>query len=132
MKQIKLILISQEAKFFRDLKDALEDDKSLLVSSTDETEQVLSAVENNEVDAVIIDDELKGTSGLEFVKILVRRNPIVNCALVSSLHPAEFHEATEGLGVFLQLPGRPGPQEADHVSARISAHLQKIYGLVST
>lgn len=130
MKQIKLMLISQDAAFFSDLKAALEDEKSLLVTATESTEQILSAAANGEVDAVIVDDVLRGASGLDFIKELVRRNPFVNCALVSSLHPREFHEITEGLGVFLQLPGRPGPREAGDISAQICGHLGKIYGLI--
>jgi CheY-like chemotaxis protein len=132
MKQIKLILISQDVEFFRDLKDALEDDESLHVTATDSTEQVLAAAEKSEVDVVIVDDQLKGIGGLDFIKKLVRRNPFVNCALVSSLHPSEFHAATEGLGVFLRLPGRLGPQESGDISAQICAHLEKIYGLISS
>ncbi len=132
MKPIKLILISQDAALFKDLKDALDDDESLIVGVTESTEQVLGAVEDSEVDAVIVDDVLKSGSGLDFIKEMVHRNPFVNCALVSSLHPSEFHELTEGFGVFLQLQGRPGPQDAAEVSAQIGAHLEKIYGLISS
>jgi hypothetical protein len=32
--------------------------------------------------------------------------------MVSSLSPEDFHEATEGLGVFMQLPVDPGAEEA--------------------
>jgi len=32
---------------------------------------------------------------------------------VSALPPGEFHEATEGLGIFMQLSPRPGSADAD-------------------
>jgi len=132
MKQINLILISKDAELFADLKTVLEKNGSLRVSATDSAEQVRNAVKNNAVDALIVDDQLNGISGLDFIKELMRLNPFVNCALVSSLQPAEFHEVTEGLGVFMQLAGRPGAQEADKVGGRIGDHLAKIYSLIST
>lgn len=132
MKQINLILISKDAELFAELKTVLEKNGSLRVSATDSTEQVRNAVKNNAVDALIVDDQLRGISGLDYIKELVRSNPFVNCALVSSLQPAEFHEATEGLGVFMQLAGRPCRQEADSVGGRIGDHLAKIYSLIST
>ena len=132
MKQIKLLLISEDASPFEPLVDALEKQQIVHVDSTRSTERALRLVENNEIEAVIVDEHLEGTSGLDFVNELVRCNPFVNCALVSSLQPAEFHEATEGLGVFMQLKGRPSLQEATSISAQISDHLNKIYRLVSS
>lgn len=132
MKQINLILISKDPELFADLKTVLGENGSLRVSATDSTEQVRNAVKNNTVDALIVDDQLNDGSGLDFIKELVRFNPFVNCALVSPLQPAEFHEATEGLGVFMQLAGRPSSQEAGRVGSRIGDHLARIYSLIST
>jgi len=132
MKKIKLLIITKDAELFRPLEAALASEAMLGVVITESTGQVRRAVENNEVEALIVDEQLEAMSGLDFVNELVRINPLVNCALVSMLQPDEFHEATEGLGVFMQLNGRPGPQEAVRVAARISDHLNKIYGLISS
>lgn len=132
MKKIKLLIITKDVELFRALEAALASEATLAVAITGSTGQVRRAVENNEVEALIVDEQLDVMSGLDFVNELVRINPLVNCALVSMLQPKEFHEATEGLGVFMQLNGRPGAQEADRVAARISDHLNKIYGLISS
>jgi len=132
MKKIKLLIITEDVELFRPLEAALASETMLGVVITESTGQVRRAVENNEVEALIVDEQLEAMSGLDFVNELVHINPLVNCALVSMLQPDEFHEATEGLGVFMQLNGRPDAQEAVRVAARISDHLNKIYGLISS
>jgi hypothetical protein len=38
---------------------------------------------------------------------VVMTHPMVNCALASRLSEHEFHEASEGLGILMQLPLEP-------------------------
>ena len=58
----------------------------------------------------IYDDDL-----VAIVQELMREHPLINCAMVSSLSPEDFHELTEGLGLFMQLPLHPGAEEAKKV-----------------
>jgi hypothetical protein len=44
---------------------------------------------------------------LELVQKLLMVNAMVNTAVVSPLSEAEFHDASEGLGVLGRLPGEP-------------------------
>ena len=67
---------------------------------------------NCRVDVVVVDKELVDGAALPFVHELIKQYPLVNCAMVSTLAPKDFHEATEGLGVFMQLPEDPGAEEA--------------------
>ncbi len=120
-------MISSNPDSLHVLEQSLAEHERFTVARAESPDQVFSAVENDQVDVVIADDQVLGTSGLEFLRQLVKRNPFVNCALVSSLYPDEFHEATEGLGVFMQLPLSPGSQTA----ADICTHLEKIYRLDS-
>ena len=68
----------------------------------------LALLKGKLMDLVIVDEQLDDMSGIEFVKQLVKVNPLVNTTIVSSLADEEFHEATEGLGVLMQLPPHPG------------------------
>jgi hypothetical protein len=54
-------------------------------------------------------------TGLEFAEKLLRVNPMINCALLSSLPSDEFHEVSEGLGVFAQLPLCPDTADAENL-----------------
>ena len=51
--------------------------------------------------------------GLEFIEKVISRNPMMNCAVVSSLSPVDYHKASEGLGILMQLPVKPGQKEAE-------------------
>ena len=44
---------------------------------------------------------------------------MINSAAVSPLSPEEFHEASEGLGVLVQLPVDPGKFEAEDLLKRL-------------
>jgi hypothetical protein len=59
-------------------------------------------------------------TGIEFMKKLLSINPMINCAAVSLLSPEEFHEASEGLGVLMQLPVSPGKQDAQNLLQRLN------------
>jgi hypothetical protein len=61
-------------------------------------------------------------TGLELIKSVITRQPMLNCAAVSSLSPGDFHEASEGLGILMPLPVEPGKNEAH----QLLEHLNKI------
>ncbi len=80
------------------------------------------------LDLVIVDEQLDDMSGIEFVKRLVTINPLANTAIVGSLNGEDFHEATEGLGVLMQLPLHPSEKDGD----ALLDVLAKISGLLRT
>ena len=77
--------------------------------------EALSIISREKIDTVVVDEELPRESGFALVKEVITANPMVNCAMVSDLPAAEFHEAAEGLGVIIQLPPRPGTQHAERL-----------------
>lgn len=77
--------------------------------------EALALLDREKIEVVIVAKELGDTDGLTFVKKLAQKHPLINCAMVSSLPPDEFHEKTEGLGVFMQLPQNPGAEEAEQL-----------------
>lgn len=83
-----------------------------LVEATTGAEGFLS-LQGKQIDLVIVDEQFDDMSGIAFVKQLVKINPLVNTAMVSTLADHDFHEATEGLGVLMQLPVAPGEKDAE-------------------
>jgi hypothetical protein len=65
-------------------------------------------------------------TGLEFIEKVISRKPMVNCAAVTSLLPADFHEASEGLGILMQLPARPGPEQAEKLLSQLKTILEVV------
>ncbi|MBT8361079.1 MAG: response regulator, partial [Deltaproteobacteria bacterium] len=99
------------------------DEKHIGMTFVESAKQAMHTLETTRVDVAIVSIELADMSGLQFVKQLVAQHPFVNCALVSPLYSHEFHEQTEGLGVFMQLPVNPGREAA----LEMIEHLDRIY-----
>lgn len=82
------------------------------ITWADSGDMGMSTIAAGNVDLVVTDENLADMSGLEFIKKIVSKNPMVNCAAVSSLSPEDFHEASEGLGILMQLPVKPDQGQA--------------------
>lgn len=88
--------------------------------------EALERVEEKVIDVVVTDEELVDAEPLSLVTELMQTRPLINCAMVNSLSPEDFHEYTEGLGVFMQLPPNPGEKEAE----KMLEILDSIYALL--
>lgn len=69
-------------------------------------EALQKIINAEKIDAVVGSDE-----NLDLIKSLIIAFPMVNYALISSESVDDFHEMTEGYGIFMQLP--PAPREND-------------------
>lgn len=124
---LKVLIACSNRASLSELESTLEeyDDVSLLkASSMDETLELAS---EKTPDLVISDERIGNNPGLELANRLLSINPMIACAIVSTLTPEAFHEASEGLGIMSQLPARPG---REHVESLLS-QLRKIKNLTS-
>lgn len=92
------------------------------VTCLDSGRQVMDAVSERDFDLLIADELMGDMSGITLIEAVATKQPMLNCALVSSLPPDDYHEASEGLGILMQLPAEPGRDEAD----ALMNHLKKI------
>ena len=92
------------------------------VTCLDTGKGALYAVSEKTFDLLIAAEKLEDMSGMGLIEAVVTRQPMLNCAVVSSLSPDDYHEASEGLGILMQLPAEPGREEAE----ALINHLKKI------
>ncbi|MFZ5562985.1 MAG: hypothetical protein ACOZBW_02965 [Thermodesulfobacteriota bacterium] len=87
-------------------------------------EKALAAADDWKFDLVVVDEKVGDRNGLDCIRTMVMRHPLLNCAAVSALPANDFHEASEGLGVLMQLPPEPGRADArkliDHLDAIVN------------
>ncbi len=121
-----VLLISREKASLLELADTLEKN-NITTEWTESGNKALSILDAKKFDLVVIDETLFDMTGLSFAKKLVSVNPIINCALVSSLSPEDFHNASEGLGIIMQLPPLPNNEDA----RKLFEHLSCILNLSS-
>lgn len=95
-------LITSKALFELSIfsRQLLKAGNSVIFSQNDD--EILEFLNTGKIDALISDE--KATDEL---KPLVRRFPLLNIALLSDKNANDFHEATEGLGIFAQIPTLP-------------------------
>ena len=118
---IQLLFVTQTRKPLSDLSSVIVSQGGVIHWATSGC-KALEIIGEEHVDLVLVDEILDDMKGLTFVKQVVAANPMINCALISSLSESEYHEASEGLGLLLQLP--PVPSRID--GERLMAHLHRI------
>ena len=92
------------------------------IARTESGRNGMSMIAENDFDLVIADENLGDMTGIDFIRKVVSKKPMVNSAAISSLPPEDFHQASEGLGILMQLPVRPNEEDA----ARLLRHLDTI------
>ena len=117
----QLMLVTADKNRFADFAEGIESfGGTVRWASTGEQAVTLLTEEN--VALVVADEDLGDMTGLSFADRLVRVNPLINSAVVSSLTKEEFHEVSEGLGILMALPPEPNKSDAE----RLMTHLSQI------
>lgn len=120
----KIMLVSPDKNSFSDLIVGLNQNTDVEITSAESGEGALNKISATAVDLVVTDEDLGDMSNIEFAGRLVKINPMINCALVSSLSHEAFHEASEGLGIMCQLSAHPGKKEADGLIEKLRILIQ--------
>jgi len=110
---IRLLLVTPHKNSLLELASAMGKYDDVELTWTDSGQKALNMLSETSVDLAVTDEELGDMTGLEFAEKLLRINPMINSAVLSSLPSDEFHEASEGFGVFAQLPLRPAKKDAE-------------------
>lgn len=124
----RILLVTGESGEFDTFKGGLPKEWDCSLGTLSSAEKALGTVKNEKVDLVVVGSTLDDDTSLSFVKKLMKANPLVNCAMVSSLSHDDFHEETEGYGLFMQVEENPGVEEA----ARMVTLLNSITGLMNS
>ncbi len=107
---LRILLVSTDQNSLSDLKTGLEKNNTQ-IEWVKSCGNLFSRVKKEKFDLIITDEKLPGMNGIECIKKLILFNPLLNCATISSLSRADFHEASEGLGILMQLPEKPGKKD---------------------
>jgi two-component SAPR family response regulator len=110
---LKLLLVSRDINPFNELISALKEYNDVELEISAPGEKALTMITDKAVDLVILDEHLGDMTGLEFVRKLLKINPMINSAVVSGLSHDEFHESSEGLGIMHQISKQPHKNEAE-------------------
>ncbi len=119
----RILIVTQQADNFSKLAKGLSAEKIYDVIWANSVEAARSAAIGL-MDMIIIDENLDDRSGLSIAKDMIRVNALAHLALVSSLSPEAFHEASEGLGVLASLPPRSDEKDAERLLNALAAFMK--------
>lgn len=125
---IQILIVSSNKQTLTGFASSLEELGNTMISWAGTGAAALDAVSKEKCDLVVADEVLEDMTGLDFIRKLVTVNPMVNCVAVGGLTAEDFHEASEGLGVLMQLPPSPGKADAD----KLMQSLNDILALTSS
>jgi len=118
---IRILIVSTDKDSLGSLKAGLEEN-NVQISWAEACDTVLSRTKEEAFDLIIADEMLSDMKGLECIEKLVSSNPFLNCAAIGSLSSGDFHEASEGLGVLMQLPAKSEKKDVE----KLLEHLKNI------
>ena len=118
-------MVTPDKAPFNEFALVLAQNDDVELSWAETGQRALNMVSGTTLDLVVVDEKLGDMTGIEFIETLVSVNPMINCAAVSPLPSAEFHEVSEGLGILAQLPVQPGAKDAEDL-LKLLNHLKKL------
>lgn len=104
---LRIAVIHQDHDYFGKLIEAFSEYPFVRTQQITAVDKLSQHAQQGQFDIALVADTVGNLTGLEVIKQIIALNPFVNCALVSPLYPDEFHHATEGFGVFMQIPVKP-------------------------
>ncbi len=111
---VTLLLVSNDRDFISTVSEYSGKTEIYRANSGKES---LDMIADKTINLVIADESLGDMTGFEFAEKLISINPMVHCAVVSSLSSEDYHEASEGLGLMMPLPVHP---EKRHIKQLLS------------
>jgi DNA-binding response OmpR family regulator len=120
-----ILMVTTDRSRFIPLAEMLKQTVPTDISWAGSGQDALSAAKSIKPLLAVVDDPLPDMSGLHFVQELMKINALISTAVVSLLPPEDFHEASEGLGVLVQLPAIPRREDGE----RILSGLRSIFAL---
>jgi len=116
----RIVIVSSKPESFSVLAGALQADSRIVIERVAAGDQALALVISAAPNLVILDEKAGEPSDFEFIRSIMQRNALIDAVVVSRLSEKEFHESSEGLGILMQLPPRPGLPEAEALLARLT------------
>ncbi|MFO8113326.1 MAG: response regulator [Desulfosalsimonadaceae bacterium] len=120
---IRTLLVRSEKGGFPNL-EAVMVNNDAEISRAESGSDALSKITDQFYHLIVVDEKLPDVTGLELAEKLILKNPMSNVALVSSLSQEDFHEASEGLGLLMQLSPQPDSTEAEILLKHLKSILQ--------
>ena len=121
---INALLIGSDRNIFQELENVFIKN-GVNISWSESGAQALEIISAHNFQIAITDEHLSDMTGIQLIRKLIESNPMINCAAISTLNRDKYHDQSEGLGLIMQLPARPGKEDGEELFRQ----LEKILNL---
>jgi CheY-like chemotaxis protein len=118
----RILVVAPDPKPWAAFAEALIGNRAIQLAWAKTGADALSDVLRHPPLCVVADDPLPDMDALMLVRRLLTVNAMISTAVRSGLAAEDFHAASEGLGVLLQIPSAPAKEHA----AELLAALERI------
>jgi DNA-binding response OmpR family regulator len=116
-----VLLAGPDRSLFKVLEDVFSGRPEIDLNYASSGAEALRLAGQGNMVLAVADEGLGDMSGLDFVRELLMVNAMINSAVVSSLSHDDFHEASEGLGIMVQLSSSISRREAEDLLSRLES-----------
>ena len=117
----RVVLAGPDRSVFKEIEELFSGQPEIDMAYEASGAEALKVAGQSSVVLAVADENLGDMSGLDFIRDLLMVNAMINSAVVSSLSHDDFHEASEGLGIMLQLSPQISRQEAQDLLNRLES-----------
>ena len=111
----RLLVVSPNRDALSVLASTLKNHTDVDLFWVESGEKALKKVSDTTFDLIVTEEKLKDMTGFELARKLISVNPMINCAVMSTLSSEDFHGAGEGLGLMAQLSVQPSKEQAEQL-----------------
>lgn len=116
---LRIVCATQDDAAFTKLTEYLRREVAIELIEVHSAAAAKEVLSEQQAGLLIAAEQLEDSSGLDCVRQVAAQFPLVHTALCSMRTPEEFHAATEGLGVLLQLPPQPSRSDGKRILERM-------------
>lgn len=121
---IRILMVGPESGPLNGVAEVIVSHGDIELVRSPDAAETLKAVARQHFDLVVAGEYLEDMVGLDLIRKVVAVDPMANSAAVSGLSSEAFHEATEGLGVLMQLQPSAGADQAADLLQRLKGVLR--------
>jgi ActR/RegA family two-component response regulator len=114
-----ILLATSRLKDLQSFARALEERRETALVIVGTADAAFQAAERKRPALAVIDRHVNGADATAIARRLLKLNAFIHTAILSDLSEAAFHEASEGLGVLMKLPMKPGAGDAELLMAKL-------------
>jgi DNA-binding NtrC family response regulator len=107
-----ILLVSARKEELDPFIQGLQSGENVHLIQAETPEEALKTASSKGPAMAILDGSMGNDFGLDLAKEFLKLNAFINTAVMSDMDETVFHEKSEGLGVFAQLPLKPDGQHA--------------------